>query len=282
MDRRLIATIALSEWASPQSQNHHHLSLEDRLDEAAVYLADAARIGCDFVCLPESFAHHEWAETTMHEHAETLGEGPVSAFLAEWARKGNMNVVAATPIAFDGRAYNTAVLFDRSGTPAAYYKKVHLADGAEGEGRFLAAGDRLDVFEIEGLKVGFQICYDLNFPEGCRTLALKGAQLIFWPTMWGLEPTGYTEHILKARAIENLVTIVASAYADYTPGTPPDFDVRRTLKMTSIVDWSGLTLASTGVSTGIACAWIDFDRMPFHQMNREYTARLRRPEVYEL
>ena len=277
-----IATIALSEWVSAKSLNHKHESLDDRLSEAAVYLEDARRMGCDFVCLPESFAYHEWAEFTMHEYAEELGNGPVSSFLAEWCRKGNMNIVCATPMLFDGKPYNTAVLFDRNGEPAAHYNKVHLADGDENEGRFFAAGNALDVFEIEGVKVGFQICYDLNFPEACRTLALKGAELIFWPTMWEIDLTRYSEHILKARAMENLVTIVASAYADYSPGTPPAFDARRTVKESSIVEWSGFTLASTGVFPGIAYAQVDMERMPFHQMNREYIRKLRRPDVYEL
>ena len=277
-----ISTIALSEHCGPESLNPKHESLESRLEEAAGYLAVAAKAGTDFVCLPESFAHHEWAEQTMHEHAEELGKGPVSAFCSEWARKGKMNVVCATPIAFGGKPFNTAVLFDRSGKPAAHYCKVHLADGKEGEGRYLEAGDRLDVFEIEGLRVGFQICFDLNFPAACRTLALKGAELVFWPTMWDITTCDYAEHIMKARAMENLLTIVGSAYADYPPGTPPGLSARRTVKMTAIVDWTGFTLASTGTAPGIASAFVDFDRLAFHQMTRDYMKKLRRPEVYEL
>ena len=86
----------------------------------------------------------------MHEHAEVLGQGPVPAFCSEWAGKSRMNLVCATPILFDGKPYNTAVLFGRDGRPAAHYKKVHLSDGKEGEGRYLEAGDRLDVFEVAG------------------------------------------------------------------------------------------------------------------------------------
>lgn len=282
MKTRLISTIALSEYCGPESLNHQHTCLEDRLGEAATYLEMAARIGSDFVCLPESFGHHEWAEHTMHEHAEELGNGPVSSFCSEWARKGNMNVVCATPILFDNKPYNTAVLFDRTGAPAAHYSKVNLADGDEGEGRNFEAGNELEVFEIEGLKIGFQICFDLNFPEGCRTLALKGAELVFWPTMWDIGATGYAETILKARAMENLLTIVAAAYADFPSGDPPGFDARRTVKTTMIVDWSGFTRASAGVSPGLACAFLDFGRMPFHQMTRDYMLKLRRPQVYEL
>jgi predicted amidohydrolase len=277
-----VSTIALSEWCGPESLNPRHESLESRLEEAARYLAVAAKAGSDFVCLPESFAHHEWAEHTMHEHAEELGKGPVSSFCSEWARRGNMNLVCATPILFDGKPYNTAVLFDRKGKPAACYQKVHLADGKEGEGRYLEAGNRLDVFDIEGVKVGFQICFDLNFPEACRTLALKGAELVFWPTMWDMTTCDYAEHIVKARAMENLLTIVASAYADFPPGTPPALSARRTVKMTGIVDWTGFTLASTGTTPGVASASVDFDRLAFHQMTREYMKKLRRPEVYEL
>ncbi|HET6487402.1 MAG TPA: carbon-nitrogen hydrolase family protein [Spirochaetia bacterium] len=277
-----ISTIALSEHCGPESLNPRHESLESRLSEADRYLSMAAKAGTDFVCLPESFAHHEWAEHTMHEHAEELGKGPVSSFCADWARKGRMNVVCATTILFGGKPYNTAILFDRTGKPAAWYQKVHLADGKEGEGRHLESGNRLDVFQIEGLTIGFQICYDLNFPEGCRTLALKGAELIFWPTMWDLDLCGFTEHIVKARAMENLLTIVASAYADYPPGKPPALSAQRTVKMTAVVDWAGFTLASAGTTPGLASAIVDFDRVPFHQMTREYMKKLRRPEVYEL
>ena len=277
-----ISTIALSEHCGPESLNPKHGSLESRLEEAAGYLAMAAKAGTDFVCLPESFAHHEWAEQTMHEHAEELGKGPVSSFCAEWARKGRMNVVCATPITFGGKPYNTAVLFDRKGKPAAHYCKVHLADGKEGEGRYLEAGNRLDVFEIEGLTIGFQICFDLNFPESCRTLALKGAEIVFWPTMWDMTTCDFAEHIVKARAMENLLTIVAAAYADFPPGTPPGLSAQRTVKMTAIVDWTGYTLASTGTTPGIASAYIDFDRLAFHQLTREYIRKLRRPDVYEL
>jgi deaminated glutathione amidase len=277
-----LAAIALSEYCGPESTNHRHQSRDDRLEEAARYLAVAARMGCDFVCLPESFAYHEWAEQTMHEHAEALGKGPVSSFCAEWARKGRMNVVCATPILFGGKPYNTAVLFDRTGAPAASYRKVHLADGDEGEGRWFAAGDTHEVFTIEGVKVGFQICFDLNFPEACRTLALKGAELVFWPTMWDMTTCNYTEHIVKARAMENLLTIVGAAYADFPPGTPPALSATRTVKMTGIVDWTGFTLASAGTTPGIATALVDFDRLAFHQMTRDYMRKLRRPETYEL
>jgi predicted amidohydrolase len=282
MRQFLISTIALSEYCGPDSLNPKHTSLESRLEEAAKYLAVAARLGSDFVCLPESFAYHEWAEQTMHEHAEELGKGPVSSFCSEWARKGRMNVVCATPISFGGKPYNAAVLFDRFGRPAAHYCKVHPADGEEGEGRFIAAGNRLDVFEIEGVKIGFQVCFDLNFPEACRTLALKGAELLFWPTMWDRGVCEYAEHIMKARAMENLLTIVGAAYADFPPGTPPALAAKRTVKITAIVDWTGFILASTGTTPGIASAFVDFDRLAFHQMTREYLLKLRRPDVYEL
>ncbi len=282
MRRLHISTISLSEHCTPQTLNPPQSSREDRLAEAATYLAEAARIGADFVCLPESFAHHEWAEQTMHEHAEELGKGPVSAFCSHWARTGHMNVVCATPISFGGRPCNTAILFDRTGTPAAWYNKVHLADGEDGEGRTFAAGNRLDVFEVEGVKIGFQICFDLNFPESMRTLALKGAELVFWPTMWDITTCDYAEHIVKARAMENLLTIVGAAYADFPPGDPPGADLRRTVKLTAIVDWSGFTLASTGTAPGIASAFVDFDRVPFHQVTRQGMLKYRRPDVYEL
>jgi hypothetical protein len=83
MRQVLISTIALSEHCGPESLNPKHERLDDRLAEAAKYLAVAARMGSDFVCLPESFAYHEWAEQTMHEHAEEFGQGPVSSFCAE-------------------------------------------------------------------------------------------------------------------------------------------------------------------------------------------------------
>jgi predicted amidohydrolase len=105
------------------------------------------------------------------------------------------------------RIFNSLALIDGGGTIATY-RKVHLPH--LGVDRFTTPGDReLDVIDVQGLRIGMNICYDCSFPETSRILMLKGADLIVLPTNW--PPTsGLTADVIPpARALENNVYYLA-------------------------------------------------------------------------
>jgi 5-aminopentanamidase len=103
------------------------------------------------------------------------------------------------------RIFNTAVLAGPQGI-LAIYRKIHLP--LLGADRFVTYGDRpFAVHTVGSVRVGINICYDANFPEAARCLALLGADLIALPTNWVVGPGSLctVEHVVNSRAFDNKV-----------------------------------------------------------------------------
>ncbi|MCS7232960.1 MAG: carbon-nitrogen family hydrolase, partial [Synergistetes bacterium] len=129
-------------------------------------------------------------------------------FLMDIAIRYNVNVVGGSiPFFEKGNIYNTSFVFNREGKPLGVYRKIHLF-GLMGEDKTFARGRELCLFDLEGVKCGLIICYDLRFPELIRTLALKGAQIIFVPAQWPAARIAHWRILLQARAIENQCYVI--------------------------------------------------------------------------
>ena len=180
----------------------------------------AAALGAQFVSLPE-FWSYLGPYTGFEEAAQTL-DGPAIALLQEKARKHKMIVhggsIVEKHLMETGRFYNTSVLVNRDGELVAQYRKIHLfdVDLANGEKHYesqrITPGDKVVTAEVDGITFGLAICYDLRFPELFRSLALQNAQILLVPAGFTLH-TGrdHWEVLLRARAIENMCYVVASA-----------------------------------------------------------------------
>jgi len=184
-----------------------------------------------------------------------------------------------------GKYYNTVALIDRKGKVVGKYHKTHLPDGEE---KTVSAGNDLPVFKTDFGTVGMLVCYDLNFPETSLTLALKGAELILWPTMWpSLQPSSfYMDTYLKGVALFNGVYFVSSCYSK----TDPDSDAAG---RSAIVSPTGLILADTGFGPGFATAECKLERAEMvqktidlathkHEFRRKEWKAQRRPELYKI
>jgi len=241
-----------------------------RLKEADGLVQEAARRGCDILCLPELFADPSQG-TEMASFAEDEG-GPVTTWLSQTARARNMALVATLALRHERGITNTGVFYDKQGKLVGRYGKVHLPPG---EREVSVPGDAFPVFDLEGVRVGMQTCYDLNFPEGCRILALKGADVVFWPNMWGGMPEAFTDVIMKARAMENQVHLVSSAFLLTGAGS---FRAPKIHGRSCILDRSGAILAEVGLRLGVAVATVDLDAA---SLARDATLRAhRRPGLY--
>jgi predicted amidohydrolase len=162
--------------------------------------------------------------------------GLTTARLGALARKLRSYVVAGLYERVGEVVYNTAVLVDRSGEVAGKYRKTHLPYEEVEAG--LTPGDSYPVFDADFGRVGMLICWDVQFPEPARALALRGADLILLP-IWGGNET-----LARARAIENHVFLVTSSY-----------DMK-----TFIVDPTGAVLAEATPERPVAVAEIRLDR----------------------
>jgi len=258
--------------------------LERNLEHAVRRIQEAAEGGADIVALPENFAFMGTDEQRACAVQDLHGE--IFQALQAAARENSILVLAGSfltrhPDAADPRPFNTTVLFDRQGSPAGIYHKIHLFDVALQDGATYAesdhicAGDQVVTVELEGIIFGLTICYDLRFPELYRALALKGAQIVFVPAAFTLT-TGKVHWfpLLQARAIENQMYLVA----------PGQFgrhdDGRQTYGHTAIVDPWGTVLAQAPDRECVIYA--DYDAAFLEDVRAKIPVfRHRRPEVYE-
>ncbi|HXF73618.1 MAG TPA: carbon-nitrogen hydrolase family protein [Actinomycetota bacterium] len=234
--------------------------VEKNLRAAEELLAEAAGAGADLAGLPELFVYMGPAA----RHAEVAEEvpGPTSARLAEAARRHGMWVLGGSIYERDGeRIFNTSLLFDRRGELVARYRKIHLFDvDLPGqppirESATLSPGDQVVTADVEGVRAGLSICYDVRFPELYRMLVAQGAELLLVPAAF-TEETGrdHWEVLLRARAIEDQCFVVAPA--QWGPWGPPE-ENRRCHGDSLIVDPWGRVLAR--LDEGVGVAWADLD-----------------------
>ncbi|MFD2672969.1 carbon-nitrogen family hydrolase [Marinicrinis sediminis] len=161
----------------------------------------------DVILLPEMW-NTGYALTELQDLADENGirtKNMMSAF----CRKHQVNVIAGSVSEWqDGKAYNTMYVFDRDGREVSSYSKIHLFRLMDEE-KYLAEGQRVGSFDVEGISAGMMICYDIRFPELSRKLALGGAQILFVPAEWPNPRLAHWRTLLLARAIENQMYVVA-------------------------------------------------------------------------
>lgn len=157
----------------------------------------AGRAGCDIALLPEMFDgnHHPM-------NAVALDSPPV-CMMADKAKQHRMYVAGALYLQRDGRLKNATPIFDRTGQLLGVHDKVVLFDPECDNGA--SPGEAFNVFNTDFGVVGVMTCYESWFPATAQLLALKGAELILFPS------AGYYEQLLHARAADNGVVIAASS-----------------------------------------------------------------------
>jgi predicted amidohydrolase len=200
-----------------------------------VQAVDPAVKQADIIVLPEGITIVGTGESYA-DVAETV-PGPTTTTLGELARRKNSYIAAGIYEREGGAIYNTSILIDRQGRLAGKYRKVYLPR-EEIEGG-LTPGNSYPVFDTDFGKVGMLICWDVQYADPARALALNGAELLVMP-IWG-----GNEDLAKARAIENRVFLASSGY---------NFP-------TQILDPDGKLLAQAADSKGsVALATIDLSR----------------------
>lgn len=204
---------------------------QDNLAQAQRLIAEAAQAGAELVVLPEYFCqigHRDTDKLSIAEnwqglnHAPDAATYPLQGFLSDQARTHQLCLVGGTiPLRGDApdRVYNSSLAFAPDGRCVARYDKIHLFcfdNGTESydEARVLQAGHTPTTFDHTDKtghtwRLGLSVCYDLRFPELYRHLQ---ADLILAPSAF-THTTGqaHWEVLLRARAIENLAYVAASA-----------------------------------------------------------------------
>lgn len=248
----------------------------------AVALADeAAAGGARLVALPE-YLQYRGPDDGYRASACPI-PGPRTEPFADVARRRSAWILVGSIAETSddpARPYNTSVLVAPDGSLAATYRKVHLFDVAveagpvDTESARVTAGDRLVTADVDGVRVGLSICYDLRFPELYRALVLAGARILTVPANF-TERTGrdHWEILLRARAIENAAYVLAPSQVNGPPGQPA-------FGRSMIVDPWGTVVAQAPDTVGIVRAELDLDRVDALRRQIPILAN-RRPDAYE-
>ena len=184
-----------------------------------------------------------------------------------------------------GKYYNSAALFDRTGSLVLNYRKIHLWSSYE-QDVFTPGGlEDLKVVTLDGnYKVGIQICFDIEFPEPARVLALKGAELLIVPTALGAGPADSLTPrcFIPTRAQENHVFI---AYSNFPYEAKKEGQQKGFLEycgQSAIVGPDGADL-QRAAETGEALLFASFKPEQYKRnFERNPYLKERRPDLYGL
>jgi len=195
---------------------------EANLEAALEHIRHAARLGANIVCLPELFQAQYFCQREdirLFDLAEAI-PGPTTARLAEVARNERVAIVASL---FERRAaglyHNTAVTLNSDGEIISVYRKMHIPDDPLYYEKFYFTPGDLGFQAVDTSfgRIGTLVCWDQWYPEGARITALKGAEVLFYPTAIGWHPAEKDEFgasqydawqtIQRAHAIANGVYV---------------------------------------------------------------------------
>lgn len=195
--------------------------IENNIKKADKMIESCAKDGANIILLQELFLTPYFCQKEKYEYFELATEFENNKYLAhfsEIAKKYNV----VLPISFfekSGNCYfNSLAMIDADGTILGLYRKSHIPTGECYEEKFyFTPGDTgFKVFKTKFGRVGCGICWDQWFPETARILALKGAELLFFPTAIGTEPVlpkdskDHWQNTMCGHAAANIMPVIAS------------------------------------------------------------------------
>ena len=176
----------------------------ENLRRALAWMDEAAGHGASLLLLPEMFLTGYLVRDRLAELTEALPDGPAVTALRNRAQARSLALIVGMPVENPdgGRPYNAMVMIDRDGSIPAVACKTHMFGGEE---KMFTPGDSLKAFDTTLGRMGILVCYDGEFPETARTLALDGAKLICHCAANMTPYEDYHPVYMRARAMENCV-----------------------------------------------------------------------------
>jgi N-carbamoylputrescine amidase len=195
--------------------------IEANIKKADKMIEDCAKNGANIVLLQELFETPYFCQKENYDYFNLATEYKKNKYLehfSEIAKKFNV----VLPLSFFERAgnnyFNSLAMIDADGKILGLYRKSHIPTGECYEEKFyFTPGDTgFKVFKTRFGNVGAGICWDQWFPETARCLALKGAELLFFPTAIGTEPVlpkdskDHWQNTMCGHAAANIMPVIAS------------------------------------------------------------------------
>ena len=269
-------------------QMHCSRDVTDNLERAEQLVRQAAAQGANVILLPELFERQYFCQERQYDYyqyATPLLENPA----VQRFQKVAAELQVVLPISFYERAgnntFNSVAVLDADGSVLGCYRKTHIPDDHFYQEKFyFTPGDTgFRVWNTRYGCIGVGICWDQWFPEAARSMALLGAELLFYPTAIGSEPTlnvdskSHWQHAMQGHAAANIMPVIASNRI----GTETDDESSMTFYGSSfIADQTGTIVEEADRETESVLVH-EFDLDAIAQMRREWGVfRDRRPEMY--
>ncbi len=232
---------------------------------------EAASLGAHLLVLPEMFlTGYNLGRDRVHALAEPAA-GPSAQAASAIAQRHGIALLYGYPERDGDAIYNAALLIDSEGQRRANYRKAHLF-GPDERVTFVPGDSVATVVPIGGLQVGILICYDVEFPESVRLLALAGAELVAVPTALMPPYEFVPASMIPTRAFENQVFV---AYANRCG----EENGLRYIGQSCVAAPDGSVLAAAGTDSTLIVADLDPLRYGASRDANTYF-RDRRPELY--
>ena len=210
----------------------------------------------DFVFLPELWTVG-WDCPSLIKCSETLEEAESVRMLKSIAKEYGVNIFGGSFVNKVGdKLYNTCPVIDRNGNVIATYDKNHLYSyNGDSENSYITAGSNPVIAEIEGIKIGISICYDIRFPEIYRQYRKAGADILVNMAAWPKSRKVHWDTLTAARAIENQSYMVALTQTGLLANGSEN------LGHSMIIDYDGKILDEINENEGGIYAEIDLEKM---------------------
>lgn len=207
----------------------------------------------DFVFLPEVWTSG-WDCPSFEACAEDLESAKSVKMLQRLAKKYNTNIIGGS-IILKGMT-NTCPVINRHGELVCTYDKNHLFSyyGCD-EGKFIKRGSNPVMVELDGVKIGLTICYDIRFPEIYRAYRKAGADILANMAAWGASKKIPWDSMTTSRAVENQTYFVALTQTGVLK------DGTRNLGHSMILDYKGDILSEINEIEGGIFAEVNLEEM---------------------
>jgi N-carbamoylputrescine amidase len=266
---------------------------EKNFDRAISFISDAAKQGAQIVCLPELFRSQYFCQTEEHRNF-TLAEeipGRSTIALGKVAREHKIVIIASL---FEKRSaglyHNTAAIIDADGKLLGKYRKMHIPDDPLYHEKFyFTPGDLgFQAWKTQRGNIGVCVCWDQWYPEAARLTALRGAEILFYPTAIGWHPKEKKEFgaaqysawetIQRSHAIANGCYVAAANRVGHE--TPAGGDGIEFWGQSFVCAPSGEIVAKGSVDREeIVVAEVEWDRVNEHRTHWPFL-RDRRVDAY--
>lgn len=206
--------VAITQFSMPDNY-------EKCIEKADEFIKTASKNGVDLLLLPELFEGYYFCQIENYDFFSKAEEAKDSKTLKHFQEMAKEYKIVL-PISFfekSGNCYfNSLAMIDKDGSIVDIYRKSHIPTGECYEEKFyFTPGDTgFKVFKTKAGNIGVGICWDQWFSETARILALKGAEILLFPTAIGSEPVlpkdskSHWQNVMKGHAAANIMPVMAA------------------------------------------------------------------------